>query len=346
MSLFYNILLIVLWNLIIPTLIGFLITRLMKSDDKNNVAINFLFGFVAMLGIFQPITLIAIYLKLSLTLLTTSMKLLWGGLSIVSIVINYKRIFATINSIPIIVKKMNVYLFGALLLILLQAYSYIGYEHIDDDDAFFVATATTAVANDNLYVISPYSGAVYTKLPARYVLSPFSIYYAVMSKLTLLHATVYAHLFLPLVLLLFVYLVYYLWGKEWFDKSESLGIFLVLISIINIFGNYSEFTTQTFLLFRLWQGKAFLAAGVLPLLLYLCYKSRKENDYIIYMIGLFCTTLTASHVSSMGIFLAPVLIGCWALVDLIMTRKIMKLICYMVCCLPSILCGLLYIIIS
>lgn len=346
MSLFYNILLIVLWNLIIPILIGFFITRFMKSDAKNNIATNFLFGFVAMLGIFQPITLIAIYLKVSLTLLTASMRLLWGMLSIVSVVINYKRIFDTIRNMPIILKKINVYLFGALLLIILQAYSYIGYEHIDDDDAFFVATATTAVANDNLYVKSPYSGATYKKLPDRYILSPFSIYYAVMSKLTLVHATVYAHLFLPLVLLLFIYMVYYLWGKEWFQTAESIGIFLVIISIINIFGNYSEFTTQTFMLFRLWQGKAFLAAGILPFLLYLCYKTRKESYNSIYFIVLFFGTLAASHVSSMGIFLAPILIGCWTIVDLIMTRKIIRSMYYMICCLPSILCGLLYIVIS
>ncbi|KAB1438261.1 DUF6077 domain-containing protein [Candidatus Galacturonibacter soehngenii] len=345
MSLFYNILLIVLWNLIVPILIGYLITKFMKSDDKNNIAINFLIGFIVMLGIFQPITLIAIYLKVSLTFLTMLVKLVWGTLSIVSIVINHKRIFVTMSHVTIVLKKFNIYLFGALLLIMLQGYSYIAYEHIDDDDAFFVATATTAVANDNLYVKSPYSGVTYKNLPDRYILSPFSIYYAVMSKLTLVHATVYAHLFLPLVLLLFVYMVYYLWGKEWFQKSESLGVYLVLISIINIFGNYSEFTTQSFLLFRLWQGKAFLAAGILPFLLYLCYKTRKEMEYL-FFIALFFGTLAASHVSSMGIFLAPLLIGCWALVDLIMTKKLTRLFCYMLCCLPSILCGLLYVIIS
>lgn len=346
MSLFYNILLIVLWNLIVPILIGYLITKFMKSDDKNNIATNFLFGFVAMLGMFQPITLIAIYLKVSLTFLTTLVKLLWGTLSIVSIVINHKRIFVTMSHVTILLKKINVYFLGALLLIMLQGYSYVAYEHIDDDDAFFVATATTAVANDNLYVKSPYSGATYKKLPNRYILSPFSIYYAVMSKLTSVHAAVYAHLFLPLVLLLFVYMVYYLWGKEWFQTAESLGVFLVIISIINIFGNYSEFTTQTFMLFRLWQGKAFLAAGILPFLLYLCYKTRKESYNSIYFIVLFFGTLAASHVSSMGIFLAPILIGCWTIVDWILTRKIMSLMNYMICCLPSILCGLLYIVIS
>lgn len=343
---FISILLILLWNVIVPILIGYLISGFLKTDDKNNIALNFLIGFIAMLGIFQPITLFAIYLKGSLSLLTTIVKVLWAMLSLISFVMNWKRLLDTIIKIPVTLKKINIFMIGALLLIVLQAYVYVCYEHIDDDDAFFVATATTSVANDNLYVRSPYSGATYTKLPARYILSPFSIYYAVMAKLILVHAAVYAHLMLPIVLLLFVYLVYYLWGKEWFQNSKSLGVFLILISLLNIFGNYSDFTTQTFLLFRLWQGKAFLSAGILPFILYICYKIRREQNDWILMLVLFLSTAAASHVSSMGIFLAPVSVGCWGLVELVMTRKFRKTISYFICCLPCIVCGLLYVMIS
>ena len=38
----------------------------------------------------------------------------------------------------------------------------------------------------------------------------------------------------------------------------------ILLSIINIFGNYSIRTNFTFLLFRIWQGKAILANIMLP----------------------------------------------------------------------------------
>lgn len=346
MSIWINILWIVLWNILIPIMIGFLCTMFLKTNDKNNLALNFVIGFIVMIGIFQPITLLAIYFKASLSFLTIIMKLLWIVLSVLSFVLNWKRIFRCICSAPELLKKMNFFLVGAILLILIQAYFYVAFEHIDDDDAFFVATATTSIANDNLYIVSPYTGELYKKLPTRYILSPFSIFYAVMSKLAYVHTTIYAHLFLPIILLMFVYCVYYLWGKEWFRDKRTLGLFLILLSFINMFGNYSEFTTQSFLLFRLWQGKAFLAAGIIPFILYLCYKIRKEDKQIMYWGGLFLGTAAASHVSSMGIFLTPVCIGVWALADLIMTKKIKRPIFYIGCCLPCILCGVVYLIIS
>jgi hypothetical protein len=341
-----NILMVIFWNLIIPTLIGYLFTDFIRQDGRDNLVLNFTFGFIAVIGMFQPITLVAIYLKLSLSLLTMIFKLLWVFLSIVSIIKNRKRFIRSIKRITEVLRRFNLFIAVAILLIIVQAYGYVSYEHIDDDDSFFVATATTSVLNDNLYIRSPYSGALYTDLPNRYILSPFSIFYAVMSKLTNLHATIYAHLYLPILLLLFVYLVYYLWGKEWFSSAKSIGVYLILISFLNIFGNYSEFTTQSFLLLRLWQGKAFLAAGMIPFILYLCYRLCKEEHVISLWIGLFLSASAASHVSSMGIFLAPVSIGCWALVDCIQTRKLKRLIAYLLCCLPCIIYGVIYLIIS
>jgi hypothetical protein len=341
-----NILFVILWNLIIPTLIGYLLTFFLKKDDRDNIALNFILGLVAVFGIFEPITLVAFYLKVSLTLLTNFMAIIWIALSILSIIINLKRFIRVIKKTREVFKAFNLFMLGAMLLILLQAYVYVGYEHIDDDDAFFVATATTAVVNDNLYVRSPYSGVVYGKLPTRYILSPFSIYYAVMSKLTNIHATIYAHLYLPIILLFFVYMVYYIWGKVLFNNSRSIGMFLLLICILNIFGNYSEFTTQSFLLLRLWQGKAVLAAGIIPLVIYICYRVTKEDRQWTLWGALFLTTSAASLVSSMGIFLTPVSIGCWALVDLFRTRKLKRTLTYMLCCLPCVICGIIYIIIS
>jgi Family of unknown function (DUF6077) len=346
MDILINILWILLWNLLIPTLIGYLFTRFLKVDSKDNLALNFTVGFIVTLGVFQPVTLVAIYLKVSLTLLTVVTKAIWSILSVVSLLMNWKRLIQCAKKIPLVFKSFNVFMAGAILLILMQAYVYVGYEHIDDDDAFFVATATTAIANDNLYMQSPYSGANYNSLPTRYIMSPFSIYYAVMSNLTDIHPTIYAHLFLPIILLIFVYLTYYLWAKEWFDNGKSFGIFLILISFMNIFGNYSEFTTQSFLLFRLWQGKAFLAAGLIPYVLYLCFKIQKEDKAGILWLILFLSTSAASHVSSMGIFLVPIVVGGFAVVDSIIRRRIRRLPAFFIGCLPCIMCGVIYIIIS
>lgn len=341
----YNILWVFVWNCFIPILIGYFITKFIKTDRKDNLAFNFVVGFIAMLGIFQPITLLAIYFKTSLTLLTLVMKVIWIIVSILSLMLNAKRFIALFKVIPETLRKTRISIIMVLVMFLLQAYAYVGYQHIDDDDAFFVATATTAIENDNLYVKSPYSGLLYTSLPTRYILSPFSIFYAVMSKLTNIHATIYAHLYLPVILLSFVYLVYYLWGKEWFEDSSSLGLFLILVSILNIFGNYTEFTTQTFLLSRLWQGKAILAAGIIPFLLYLCYIIRKIDKPGICWVILIFATSAATHVSSMGIFLTPITVGCFAMVDAVQARKIKRPVKYILSCFPCVVCGVIYLII-
>lgn len=340
-----KILWIILLNGIVPLLIGYLMTYFLKKEDRDNLALNYVLGLVIVFGIFEPITLIAIYLKLSLTLLTNTMSFIWIILCVLSILLNFKRFVNMSLKLPEIFKGFNLIMVVVVLLILLQAYVYVEYEHFDDDDSFFVATATTAVENNNLYVQSAYTGEVYGKLPTRYILSPFCIYFAVMTKLTGIHATIYAHLYLPVILLVFVYLIYYLWGKEFFNNSKSVGVFLFFICLMDIFGNYSEFTTQSFLLLRLWQGKAVLAAGIIPFIIYICYRMTKEENQNIFLIGLLMTCSTACLVSSMGIFLAPVAIGGWALVDLIRTKRIKKTILYLGCCLPCVICGMIYIII-
>ncbi|MFA9376826.1 MAG: DUF6077 domain-containing protein [Lachnotalea sp.] len=340
-----KILVVILWNLIIPTLIGYLLTYFLKKEDRDNIALNFVIGLATVLGVFEPITLVAIYFKLSLTLLTHVFGVIWVLLSIASFLLNFKRFYAMIKKTPSILKSLNFFLAGAMLLIMFQAYVYVEYQHIDDDDAFFVATATTSIQSDSLYVQNPYTGYEYNSLPTRYIMSPFSIYYAVMSKITNIQATIYAHTYLPIILLLFVYLVYYIWGSVLFDNSRSIGMFLFFICILNIFGNYSEFTTQSFLLLRLWQGKAILAAGIIPLLIYLCYRIASDEKQSILWSVLFMTTSAASLVTSMGIFFAPISIGCWALVDLIRTKKVKRALMYLFCCLPCALYGIIYIMI-
>jgi uncharacterized membrane protein len=131
-----------------------------------------------------------------------------------------------------------------------------------------------------------------------------------------------------------------------FASSSEVGIFLFIICILNLFGNYSEFTTQSFLLLRVWQGKAILAAGIIPLIIYMCYRISADEKQRILWIFLFFTTSAACLVSSMGIFLAPISVGCWALVDLIKARKIKRTLTYFVCCLPCMVCGVIYILIS
>ena len=63
------------------------------------------------------------------------------------------------------------------ILILFQLVVVVLYAHMDEDDAFYVGTATTAVETDSLYAYNPYTGAAYNVLPSRYILSPVFLHF-------------------------------------------------------------------------------------------------------------------------------------------------------------------------
>ena len=75
-------------------------------------------------------------------------------------------------------KGSRLWYLPAVLLIVVQMYAGIFYTHIDDDDAFYVATASTTLETDTVFQYNAYTGDEYESLPSRYVLSPFPIFEA------------------------------------------------------------------------------------------------------------------------------------------------------------------------
>ena len=67
--------------------------------------------------------------------------------------------------------ETSVYFWIAAVLIIFQLAVASFLAHMDADDAFYVATATTSVHTDTIFSINPYTGYAYAHLPSRYVLS-------------------------------------------------------------------------------------------------------------------------------------------------------------------------------
>ena len=232
-----------------------------------------------------------------------------------------------------------------LLLVLAQALLSSYYQHEDADDAFYVASATTAVATDSIFQYDPYTGIYLDIYPVRYALSPLPIYISVLSKLILIHPAIVAHTILPAVLIPFSYIILALLGKRLFsDRSSAVLLFLMFICFLNIFGNISVYTNSTFLLFRIWQGKAMLANIILPAILYYSLRTMPEKTNIGNWVMLFACALAACLVSSMGIILAPIMIVCLGFLFACNKRDIHTLIYSLVCCTPCIICGVISVI--
>ena len=242
--------------------------------------------------------------------------------------------------------KMSFYFVVAAILILLQLVAASFLAHMDADDAFYVATATTSVHTDTVFSINPYTGYSYTRLPSRYVLSPFPIFLAVISSLVGLHPAIVAHVIFPVVFIFMAYLVLYQYAKRWFPEDEhARGIFMIFCAVLIWFSAYSVYNSENFQMIRIWQGKACLASVFLPLLLYLGIGIILEKEQEYSWLLLLLADISCCLLSSMGIILACMMLVILLIMGLVRFHSLQKAACTALCCLPSLLLGLVYIMI-
>lgn len=259
----------VFWLVIVPFLIGNLLQR--AAGRQMGIAWSFIAGYLAMFAllevIFVPLILFRAPFHTAVYLMAGALLLL----SLLSVFLCGKAAAAEIRGSVGALRHQPAIWYAAAVLVLLQAAMYAVFMVTDLDDAYFVATAATSLECDTMYQHSPYTGELMTTLEMRYVLSPMPMFIAFIARCTGFHAAVVAHTVLPVFLVVLAYLVYGFIGETFFPENwKDIGLFLVFLSLIHISSYYSAYTQGTFLLIRIWQGKAVLAAILLPLLFCLC----------------------------------------------------------------------------
>ncbi|MBO5303763.1 MAG: hypothetical protein J6A92_06905 [Lachnospiraceae bacterium] len=340
-----SLVLIAVFLVLLPFLLGLLYTKFIEND-KNNILLQIVAGYVMMFGIFEIVALPLVFMRKSLTMLV----MVYGGilllLAVVSLLLNYKRILVIFSESFRSVRKFTLCIWVQLGVIAAQMLVYVRYQYSNADDAFFVAAATTSIATDSILAYSPYTGVAYETLPSRYVLSPFYVFNAVVSRVTDTHPAIMAHMIFMLLFLLLAYAVYALIGRALFEKNmEKTGYFLLLISFLNLFAAYSERTSGVVLQIRLWQGKALLASVLLPLAVYLAIRIFLQKGKVADYVLLFLLMSACCMVSSMGIMLGAIMTGIFGILFAIKNKSVRLLICAALCCLPNLICACLYLVI-
>lgn len=339
-----KILLSVLWLGIVPFCAGLSLDR--SKEEKENLVKPVLSGYFVMFALFEVMCVPAAFLRIPFSRLCTAYEgvvIIWA---VVSLVIKRKRMWNCVKNFFADLRDMPLLGYVALILIALQIGIYILGMATDADDAMYVAAATTSLHTDGIFSYSCYSGRFTSVLPKRYVLSPFPIFLAFLSRVTGFHPTVMAHTILPVFLVSVCYFVYNLWGRKLFDddrKSESL--FLIFISLVHMFSYYTVYTQGTFLLIRIWQGKAVLAAILLPAVFYYGWMYFEQKKIgILEWLRLFFLMTSCCLVSSMGIMLAPIMLGFVALVCGLPGWKWKRICTACLSCLPSMVLALVYLV--
>ena len=329
------------WLVLIPAAAG---VPFAGKKNPKNAGETFLIGYLVLFTVMEVLTLPMTFLRLPLHMLTVAYGTVAAALAVWGIFCLKKRKFPAGNR----GERLSVYFWVAILVILFQVAMYVFLAEMDADDCFYVAAATTDVHTDTIFEVNPYTGRLYKAFPERYVLSPFPVFLAVVSQLSAgLHPAIMAHTIFPVVLLPMAYVVQACLAKKWFaaDKKAQ-GIYLLLITVACSFSAYSTRNAGSFQMIRIWQGKAVLAAVLLPLLLYLCITillERREGYPWYYLL---LANTACCLVSSMGIMLSPLMIGGFCVVSLIWKREWKIAAAGLCCCLPSVFLGVIHIFLA
>ena len=239
--------------------------------------------------------------------------------------------------------------FGVLLVFQLVMAVCMAYE--EGDDAYYVAMSTGTVGSDLMYDKIPYTGG-YTGLDARHGLAQFPIWVAFLAKLSGMPAVTVAQIALPMVLIVMTYVLYYLIGKMLLKGHGSmLGLFMVFVELMVLFGGYSVYTAENFLLVRTAQGKSVIANLIFPfmfLLMYLLLEKVQKGEKLkgkLWLLVAF-TMLSGCLCSTLGTLLTCLLLavvgGCTA----VCYRRWKLLIPMATCCLIPIGFAALYLLVG
>lgn len=244
----------------------------------------------------------------------------------------------------------------AAVLILLQCAVYIGGMHLDQDDSRYIAEAVDAWENDRIYAVLPQSGSVRTGAWSgdfiKDLVSPWPLWIAAASKLTMMHPATFAHTVCAAYLLLLFYACVYLIGRELFrDSREKPMIFLAVSAFIMMFFAGSLRTSAEFTLLRIWQGKSvFAGVGTAALLLefLMLYRYAEKPGYgsgekKVFLLVLL-TGAASCLMSGMGVILSLIMIAAFSLWYLIAYRRIRGFLILMLDCLPGIVMGMMTIL--
>ncbi len=238
-------------------------------------------------------------------------------------------------------------IFGALLLF--QLVMAVLFTYTDGDDAFYVAVATITPEKDPLYLSNPYTGGS-TGIWMRYGLAPFPLWIRLLADLSGIVPVTVAHVTLPVALIGMAYAVYALIAAQLLGaRREKLPLYLIFTEILVLFGNYSIYSPENFLIARSRQGKAALASLLLPftfyLLLLLLKRVREKQPIgadLAFLLPL--TALAACLCTTLGALLVCMMLGLTAILLLLCERSLRALPLLLLSCVPGGAFALLYLL--
>lgn len=351
-----SIVVLIIWLFVLPVLAGGLLEGYMNKQ-KRSLPFAWVMGQILLWAVFQ---LICVPCILAEKEFTEVVKIYQGSAALLSIAaicvglwqrIRGRKYDLTVQKEQVSYSRWASFLWILFFVLLaFQLFQAMRLTYSDGDDAYYVAVASIAEECDLMYMKLPYTGGT-TGLDARHSLAPFPIWIAFLSRISGVPVVSTAHIVIPLFSILMAYAVYYLAGAELFGrKGEKLPLFMVFTEILVLFGDYSVYTPEKFLIARSRQGKAALSGIVIPLLFYLILlilrhvSQNIKTGWTLWL--LLSMTITAACLcTTQGAELSCLLVAAAGLCAAVCYRRWKILIPMAVCCIPAVCYALLYFVI-
>ena len=129
----------------------------------------------------------------------------------------------------------------------------------------------------------------------------------VFSRLLDVHPTIFAHTIFPFSLIILSYIAYFGLAKRILPQPQ-VTVFIILLCVFHLFGGYSDVSSGSLLLSRIWQGKSVLYLVIFPYT-YALLKDYLENKSNLYFLGiLILISITSFLLNPIAIYLIPMLV--------------------------------------
>ena len=305
---------------------------------RKTVGGAYLYGQVILWALFQVVAVPMIHLRLSFNALWIGFSVIVAGLAVLGLCKRIKpeirfqnpwyQYLPLVLAILVILGQMGMYVFGM---------------HLDEDDARWLAEANDALTKNMMYLHNPATGEYIGRFVGEMqkdVFSPWGMYIAVISRITFIRPAVIAHTIYAPILLVLSYLVYDQIGKRLFKGTMERGFFLVMVAVIYLFMAGNPYTQAVFALTRIWQGKAVVAAVMIPLFLLLLLQIEEEDTHRDWL-WLAAGGCACCLFSGMGIAISLIMIAVYGTYAII-CKRFRRIPYLMAALLPSILFGFFY----
>lgn len=338
----------ILWLFLVlglaPILIGSLMVSSMNKKNQRNLGMEYTTGMLVMLAVFQVVAIPFTILKRSLSELTVVYSLVLVVICVFAM-LNIRKVYKT--RIIQIKKRASIWMIAFFFILLQIATSvFLNPDYVySGDDTTYITMANDTVETDQIYLTDYLTGEHCSlgDVSPKYTLTSYLIFTSYLAKISGLHVLVLCKTVMPIVVIAMAYCIWIAMAEELFKwDTEKTIFFVIVLSILNIFGSFSNYTLSFRLLVCSWQGKALLAVVILPYLFFYCWQLfwKKYGGKQLFMVVI--AMIAASSGTVFGNGLAPIMVLVIALIAGFYKKDYKTILHAGVCCIPNLVLMMIY----